>query len=578
LPAQIPCATSNVNGKKEKFLKDSPVTIVKNGELVNIVEDNLRQGDVVLLQAGDLVPADLRLVEATSLEVDEFELTGEIMPVIKKVNERDVMVYKGSKVVKGTGKGYVTATGEQTEYGKISKLEWEREKGYKFHWVNKSHFILPLALLPALIISLMRYHNPLVFAVFLPLAAIVVLLQNTKLFKYILITSEIRRLQGHNIYFREMTALEHFINVDVMCFDKTGVLTTRNLEVKNVFLESGILNIDSVSTEGNTFNLIKIACALCNDVRFREKMDQASLIDRALISFAMKNGINLDETLFRYKRIYDNPFDSEERYMACGFQFSDTTEYYFAKGDPEIILRMCDSYLTILGLKKDMDYDLLSSVKTNMDSINKTGDTIIALAYSTGSSTNVPSNYTFLCLLQLGAPLVPGVHEMLRELSVKGIRNVMLTGDRAETAAKVGEEIAITDRAYADLTGKHIERMELSEVARQSAYGSVFARLLPSQKGILIRLFQEKGHYVAMVGDGANDSTALRVADIGISFVENSSPFAKRLSKILINDLGDLLLVAQGSNRIKWRTTFLTWFRTSTIIMILIDLYMWVLC
>jgi Ca2+-transporting ATPase len=263
--------------------------------------------------------------------------------------------------------------------------------------------------------------------------------------------------------------------------------------------------------------------------------------------------------------------------MACGFQFSDKVTYYFAKGDPEVILRMCDSYLTISCLKKNMDYDLLSSVRTNIDSINKTGDTIIALAYSTGSSTDVPSNYTFLCLLQLGAPLVPGVPEILRELSAKGIRNVMLTGDRAETAAKVGEEIGITDRPYADLTGKHIDRMELSEVARQAEHGSTFARLLPSQKGVLIRLFQEKGHFVAMVGDGANDAIALRVADIGISFAENSSPFAKKLAKILINDLGDLLLVARRSKRVKWTATFLTWFRTLMIITILFGLYMWVL-
>jgi Ca2+-transporting ATPase len=374
-----------------------------------------------------------------------------------------------------------------------------------------------------------------------------------------------------------MTALEHLQNVDVMCFDKTGVLTTRHLEVKNVFPEGRTLDIDSVSTEGNTFNLIRIACALCNDVRFLEKMDQANLIDRALISFATKNGINLDETLFRYKRIYDKPFDSEARFMACGFKCSDTTTYYFAKGDPEVILRMCDSYVTISGIKKKMDYDLLSSVKTNIDSINKTGDTIIALAYSSGASDNIPLNYTFLCLLQLESPLVPGVREILGKLSEKGIRSVMLTGDRPETAGKVGEEIGITDSPNADLTGKHIERMELSEVARQSAYASVFARLLPSQKGIIIRLFQEKGHYVAMVGDGANDSIALRVADIGISFVENSSPFAKRLSKILINDLGDLLMIVQGSKRIKCRATFLSWFRTSTIIAILFGLYVWVL-
>jgi Ca2+-transporting ATPase len=238
---------------------------------------------------------------------------------------------------------------------------------------------------------------------------------------------------------------------------------------------------------------------------------------------------------------------------------------------------MCDSYMTMPGVKKKMDYDLLSSVKTNIDSINKTGDTIIALAYSTETSDNVPLNYTFLCLLQLESPLVPGVRQLLGKLSEKGMRSVMLTGDRAETAVKVGEEIGITHSPYADLTGKHIERMELSEVARQSEYGSVFARLLPSHKGILIRLFQEKCHYVTMVGDGANDAIALRVADIGVSFIENSSPFAKRLAKILINDLGDLWKVVQGSNRIKRKVTLLTWFRTSTIIMILFGLYMWVL-
>jgi Ca2+-transporting ATPase len=119
--------------------------------------------------------------------------------------------------------------------------------------------------------------------------------------------------------------------------------------------------------------------------------------------------------------------------------------------------------------------------------------------------------------------------------------------------------------------------MELSEVGRQAIHGSVFARLLPSQKGVLIRLFQEKGHYVAMVGDGANDSIALRVSDIGISFVDNSSPFAKRLAKILINHLGDLLMIVRRSRRIKLKVTFLTWLSASLIIGIIFGLYAWVL-
>jgi Ca2+-transporting ATPase len=548
------------------------------GKLTNIVEDDLRHGDTVLLQAGDLVPADLKLVEATGLELDEFELTGEIMPVIKKVNGSDVIIYKGSKVIRGTGKGFVIATGEQTEYGRISKQKWQQKKDFKFHLINRKYFILVVLLLPALIISLMRYHNlGMVSAIFLPLAVIVVLLQNTQLLKYVLITSEIRKLEGRNIYFRDMTALEDFNNVDTICFDKTGVLTTRHIEVTKIYSEGRILDIDSVSTEENTFNLIKIACTLCNDVLFLAKIDQANPIDRALISFATKNGININETLFRYKRIYEKPFDSEERYMACGFELSDKKVYYFAKGDPEVILNMCKSYVTMSGIEKKVDFEFLSSIKTNIDPSNKKGDIIIALAYTSNASDNIPLNYTFLCLLQLENPLVPGVREIIRKLNEKGIRSIMLTGDRPNTAGKIGEEIGIANGPNAALTGRDIEKMELSEVARQSAYCSVFARLLPSQKGIIIRLFQQKGHYVAMVGDGANDSIALKVADIGISFVENSSPFAKRLSKILINDLGDLLVIVQGSKRSKWRVKFITWFRIAILITLLFALYMWVL-
>jgi Ca2+-transporting ATPase len=499
------------------------------------------------------------------------------MPVIKKVNGSDVIIYKGSKVVKGTGKGFVIATGEQTEYGRISEQKWEQKRDYQFHLINRKHFILLVLLLPALIISLIRYHNPvMVSAIFIPLAVIVLLLQNTQLIKYVLITNEIKKLEGRNIYFRDITALEDFNKVDITCFDKTGVLTTRHIEVTKIYCEGRILNIDSVSTE-HTFNLIKIACALCNDVLFLEKIDQANPVDRALISFAIKNGGNINETLFRYKSIYEKSFDSEERYMARGFELSDKKVYYFAKGDPEVILNMCKSYVTMSGIEKKIDFEFLSSIKTNVDSINEKGDIIIALAYSSNTSNNAPLNYTFLCLLQLENPLIPGVREIISKLNENGIRSVMLTGDRPNTAGKIGQEIGITNYPNADLTGRHIERMELSEVARQSANYSVFARLLPSQKGILIRLFQQKGHYVAMVGDGANDTIALKVADVGISFTKNSSPFAKRLSKILINDLSDLLMIVQGSKRLKWRVKFATLFRIVFLITLLFALYMWVL-
>jgi P-type Ca2+ transporter type 2C len=153
----------------------------------------------------------------------------------------------------------------------------------------------------------------------------------------------------------------------------------------------------------------------------------------------------------------------------------------------------------------------------------------------------------------------------------------MLTGDRPEAAMAVGREAGIGPDSRYCLTGKDIARMALQEVARQAAYVSIFARLLPSQKGVLVRLLQQRGHSVAMVGDGTNDTIALRVADVGFSFGESSSPFAKRVSRILIHDLADFLAVITGVKRMERRLKCLTWLRVIALISMLCGLYAWML-
>jgi P-type Ca2+ transporter type 2C len=152
----------------------------------------------------------------------------------------------------------------------------------------------------------------------------------------------------------------------------------------------------------------------------------------------------------------------------------------------------------------------------------------------------------------------------------------LLTGDRAETAVRISADSGITKNSRIFLTGRTMDRMDLAEVARQAKYCSVFARLLPSQKGVLIRLLQQKGHRVAMVGDGPNDGIALKAADIGISFVENSSPIARRLSKILINELADLLRLIEGAQRIKRRAKHLKLLRILILVVSMLSLYLWV--
>lgn len=548
------------------------VTIVKDAELSNIEKDNLKVGDVVVLQTADIVPADVKLTEAHRLEIDEFEITGEIMPVVKMADESDAMIYMGSRVVRGTGKGIVVATGKQTEYGKVLRQEGKQSKVYEFRLFEKKRFILLGLLVPAFIIQAIRSDNIFALVAFYSLLALaLLLLQNDDLIKHYLEISETKRLENFNIQITDAGTLEQMSKADIMCFDKTGVLTTRHMDVKNVHFADGTFNTDGLTgINESTFRWFKTALALCNDVRFFEKLGQADPIDEALISFAIENGVDVRSLIQRYKRIYDQPFDPESRYMACGFEM-EGKKYYFAKGDPQVVLKMCSRYVTATGIQKGTGLEFWRSNRLNLDSISQNGDIVIALAYS----RNPSADYTFLCLLQLENSLRAGVGETIKSFFEKGVRSLLLTGDRVETAVRVAEACGIAKDSKACLTGKGMERMDPTEVVRQSDYCSVFARLLPSQKGFLIRLLQQKGHRIVMVGDGVNDGIALKVADVGISFAKDSSPVARRFAKILVNDLPDLVQVMESARRINSRVRRSRIVNRSLTILLLFGVYLW---
>jgi len=549
------------------------VTTISNGELINIDEGNLHIGDTVVLQTADIVPADLKLVEANGLEIDEFDITGELLPIIKKMGADDVILYVGSKVIRGTGMGIVIAIGEETEYGKTLKQSWEQEESFQFHLTEKKYLLPILLLLVAFKIQAEGSNHVLALAVFyLILSIVLLLLQNEELHKHILASSELKKLERLDIQIRDTTVLELIGNMDILCFDKTGVLTTRHMEVGNIYFGDGTMISDSSSTiDRNTLGIIDTTCALCNDVRFFEKLDQANPIDKTLISFAQKNGTDVSELISHSKRIYDLPFDSENRYMACGFEL-DGRNIYFAKGDPQVIAGMCKDYVTATGETKKVGSDFWRLNRLDIESASQNGNAIIALAYSDDS----PKDYTYLCLLPLENPLQDRVGETIKKLTERGIRNLLLTGDRAETALRVAEDCGIINDSQAVLVGTTLDRMEAPEIIKQSAYCSVFARLLPSQKGFLIRLLQQGGHCVGMVGDGVNDGIALKAADVSISFAKNSSPIAKRLAKILINKISDLSKLLESAYRLKKQIRQLRVARILVTTTSLIGIYVWV--
>ena len=224
-----------------------------------------------------------------------------------------------------------------------------------------------------------------------------------------------------------------------------------------------------------------------------------------------------------------------------------------------------------------MDPDVWLSIHQEIGMLDQSADTIIAIAYSHGTTNGDLISYIFLSLIKLENSLQPEVREVIRNLTSKGIRSIVLTGDRVETALHVSEACGISYHSKAVLSGKAIDKMGLSEVARQTSFYSVFARLTPSQKGVLIRLLQQKGHSIAMIGDGPNDGIALKAADIGISFVKNSSPIARRLANILINDLGDVGALIEGARRMKTRDRQLKKLRIVLMITSLTAPYIWIL-
>jgi Ca2+-transporting ATPase len=524
------------------------------GKVVVIPQSDLNKGDIVLFQAGDLVPADLKLVEAMGLEVDEFELTGEILPVKKLVDgvEGEANLYQGSKIIRGKGKGIVKAAGAETEYGRVQEQVIKQTIESNPMFRIKQFAVLGL-LLPALLIAALRHGNPgIAFTVFLLLSMIIVLfLQKDDYFKQIIRNHEINNLQSRHIEVTDKYSLETLSTIDIVCFDKTGVLTSRYIEVKQLFLGGSIIDFNLTKIPIKISSLIKLACALCNDVLYIENIDQANQIDRALITFARNRGADFSKLQSDYKRIYEIPFVSDNRYMGGGFAHTGKEVYHFIKGDLDTVLKMCAEYVTASGEEKKIDGEFYRYIFSSINAINQSGDIVLGVAYCTNTTTQLPENYTFLCLLQLENPLMPGVRDVIRKLSEREIRSIILTGDRKETAGKIGEKTGISNSSNVFLTGSSIERMAWSEIARQSEFCTVFARLLPSQKGMMVRLFQQMGHRTAMVGDGPNDGIALNAADIGISFAKDSSPIARGLSKFLIHDIGDLLTLFESADRLR---------------------------
>lgn len=560
---------------------ENPVRVIKNGRIVLMKERKLSRGDTVVLQSGDIIPADIRLIFARNLEVDEFDLTGEIKPTNKKVSDRERqdlsldrtnMVFRGTRVLRGIGRGIVTAVGEETEYGKIllhsSKTLSKKSDLLRFNIYTflKQHLYLQVIVLPAFILAAARgvALKHLIYA-YLIVNFWLMLFEERFIFNYISIAAAYKYLLKRNIVTKNSHIFDTMGDIDVVCFDKTGVITSRDMKVTSLYIDKNKIERQSLSRISNLLKYIIQGCALCNDIVFLEGLHLPNRIDMALINFAQENGVSVEEIREGFERVFEIPFESEKRYMMTGYRKDDELLFYI-KGDPEVVLKMCRKYMGIDGTIRDIDGSFMLNIGEAKNEILKKGNSVIAMAFKMSAFSKqidyereAAGGYVFLNLFVLENPPKQEARFVIDELHKKRKKVLMLTGDITATAVDIAERAGIIQNAARYfITGRDMEKMSTADIAAQSEYVRVFSRLAPSQKGIIIEAVKRRGHKVAMVGDGPNDVIALKLADISISFREHSSILAQNVSDILIKDdlKGILWLMKIGAQvKAKLKTT-----------------------
>ena len=545
----------------------------RDGKNVLIPAEQLVPGDIVTLESGDKVPADLRLLQVKNLRIDESMLTGESSPVEKNtavidehavLGDRFCMAYSATLVTYGTALGIVVATGDKTEIGRISSMLQTvsqlttpllRQIAGFSRWLTFAILTVASATFAyGWTIQHSSLKDLFMSAVGLAVAAIP---EGLPAIMTITLAIGVQRMAKRNAIIRRLPAVETLGSVTVICSDKTGTLTCNEMTVKSVFVDSKLFAVEgvgydphsgfevenqaiSIDNHPHLQELIR-AAALCNNARLEQKSGNwivhGDPTEGALITLAHKAGIDPDFLNQEMPRTDIIPFESEHRYMATLHHDHSGHAFVFVKGAPERVLGMC-SLQRIDG--EDAPIHLAHWQQT-MDDIAGRGQRLLAVAYkSVPASQNlcgfadVETGLTLLGLVGMIDPPRPEAVKAVLKCQNAGIRVKMITGDHAVTATAIAAQINIGNGSV--LSGADLDRMTDSELKAAIRNVDVFARTSPENKLRLVTALQADGHVVAMTGDGINDAPALKRADVGVAMGKKGTEVAKEASEMVLAD------------------------------------------
>jgi Ca2+-transporting ATPase len=541
-------------------------------------------GDIILLAAGDKVPADARIFEVANLEIDESMLTGESTPVRKTtdalngdlpVADRTNMTFSGTIVTQGRGKAVIVATGMKTEVGKIAKLIKETEKAEtpiqkRTLALSKKLGLLALCVSGlTLAIGLLRGFEFYEIFLFALASAVSSIPEGLPAVMTITLAVGVNRMAKRNAIIRKLQAVDTLGSATAICTDKTGTLTTNQMTVQKIFVDNRTVKVTGVGyapeghfetentsidpTKDESLSLLLEIAALCNDARLRQHEIQDGYrweiygdpTEGALVVASAKAGFQKEELEAKLPRVDEIPFDARERYMVTFHKIPAEDLKVYAKGAPETILEMCSDIVESGKLNKltPQRREQLLKVSTDMAS---EALRVLAMAYQTIETDNLDAfkenikqkraKIVFVGLAGMIDPPRPEAKKAVQLCKRAGIKVVMATGDHKLTAEAIAKEIGILERGSKVLTGVEMDNMSDDELDAAAGETSVFARVSPTHKFRIVESLRRKGHIVAMTGDGVNDAPALKAAEIGISMGITGTDVTKETADMVLAD------------------------------------------
>lgn len=552
--------------------------VIRDDEHEEVDSNKLVPGDIIVLETGDIVPADLRLIESSNLKIDESSLTGESVAVEKhfdqvykgkmEIGDRENLAYSSTILTYGRGMGVVIETGHKTEIGKIATSiatvgDEQTPLQRKLAKLSKTLGILVIVICAVVMgVGLLYKHDPLdmfMTAISLAVAAVP---EGLPAIVTIVLSIGMGKMAEKNAIVKKLLAVETLGTTTVICSDKTGTLTQNEMTVVKVFTDGHVYDVSGTgySPEGDVTKKDKIVtidddenlkilssiAALTNDAKLKVKDGDASITgdptEGALLTFAEKAGNGLENLYKNFDRLEEIPFDSDRKMMTTFHDKIFDGIASFTKGAPDVVLERCEKVL-IDGKEVELDEKLRKEILEKNSEFARSA--LRCLGYAYRKHSDMPSEITsaaiekdmvFVGLTGMIDPSRPEAKAAIKECKSAGIRPIMITGDYLETGLAIAKDLGIAERDDQAIMGRELNEMSEAELREIVKEKSVYTRVSPENKVQIVTALKQNGHITAMTGDGVNDAPAIKKADIGIAMGITGTDVAKNTAEVILTD------------------------------------------